>query len=125
MEDQVYQGLLKVRGPGNNSGVDLLQRYDPQMLAGLKAFYADAILGREDGAIPRATKEMVIMVCAAAQRSWGGMVGHMTKALDYGAKPREILEFIEAASINAGIPVLWRGSQALAEELEKRGLPFD
>ena len=100
MEDQVYQGLLKVRGPGNNSGVDLLQRHDPQMLAGLKAFYADAILGREDGAIPRATKEMVIMVCAAAQRSWGGMVGHMTKALDYGAKPREILEFIEAASIN-------------------------
>jgi len=125
MSEEVYQGLLKVRGPGSNASVDLLKRHDPKMLAGLKAFYADAILGREDGAVPRATKEMVIMVCAAAQRSWGGMVQHMTKALDYGAKPREVLEFIEAASINAGIPVLWRGTQALAEELEKRGLSFE
>lgn len=125
MSDQVYEGLIKVRGAGDETSVKLLQRHDPAMLAGLKAYYADAILGRTDGATSRPTKEMVIMVCAVAQRSWSGMTQHMAKALDHGAKPREILEFIEAASINAGIPVLWRGTRALAEELERRGLPFE
>jgi alkylhydroperoxidase/carboxymuconolactone decarboxylase family protein YurZ len=125
MDDSVYEGLIRVRGPGDDTSVKLLQRHDPAMLEGLKAYYADAILGRTDGAISRATKEMVIMVCAAAQRSWGGMNQHMAKALDHGAKPRQILEFIEAASINSGIPVLWRGTRALADELERRGLPFE
>lgn len=125
MEDSEYQELLRIRGEGDNSGVELMRRHDPKCLEGIKAFYGDAVLGREDGAVSRATKELVIMVCAAAQRSWGGMVRHMAKALDYGAKPREILEFYEAAAINAGVPVLWRGSQALAQELKKRGIPFD
>jgi alkylhydroperoxidase/carboxymuconolactone decarboxylase family protein YurZ len=125
MEDSTYQELIQTRGEGDDSGVDLIRRYDPQCLAGLKAFYADAVLARSDGAISRGTKEMVIMVSAASQRSWGGMVRHLGKALDYGARPREILEFFEAAAINAGIPVLWRGSQALAQELEKRRLPFE
>lgn len=125
MKDSIADGLIEVRGPGDDTSVKLLQQHDPAMLEGLKAYYADAILGRADGAISRATKEMVIMVCAAAQRSWGGMTQHMAKALDHGAKPREVLEFIEAASINSGIPVLWRGTRALADELEKRGIPFD
>lgn len=125
MNDRVYEALVGVRGPGDDTSVKLLQQHDPAMLEGLKAYYGDAILGRTDGAVSRATKEMVIMVSAAAQRSWGGMTQHMVKALDHGAKPRQILEFIEAASINAGIPVLWRGTRALAEELEKRGLPFE
>ena len=125
MEKEIYQELMEVRGPGEDLGVKLFERYDPQYLAGLKAFYADGVLGRSGGSVSRATKEMVIMVCAATQRSWSGMTRHMAKALDYGAKPREVLEFLEAASINAGIPVIWRGSTALAEELPKRGLPFD
>jgi alkylhydroperoxidase/carboxymuconolactone decarboxylase family protein YurZ len=50
---------------------------------------------------------------------------HLAKALDHGAKPREILEFLETTAINAGIPVIWRGSQALAEELKKRNQPFE
>lgn len=49
----------------------------------------------------------------------------MVKVLDSVAKPRAVLEFYEAASINAGIPGLWCGSEAQAEEFKKRGLPFD
>ncbi|HEX9880164.1 MAG TPA: carboxymuconolactone decarboxylase family protein [Candidatus Binatia bacterium] len=125
MDDAIYRELLAARGEGDDSGVELLRRHDPQCLAGLKAFYVDAVLGREDGALSRASKEMVIMVSAAAQRSWGGMARHLAKALDAGAGPREVLEFFEAAAINAGVPVLWRGSQALARELEKRKQPFE
>ncbi len=125
MDDKEYQELLKIRGEGDDTGVELMRQLDPKGLAGVKAFYADAVLGRDDGAVSRATKEMVIMVCAGAQRSWGGMARHMAKALDYGAKPREILEFFQAAAINAGVPVLWRGSQSLAQELKKRGMSLD
>ena len=129
MEDSIYKELLQARGEGDDSGVDLIRRYDPQCLAGLKAFYADAVLARSDG--------LSGMLRGIAGQGNGdtfrsrvvlpgrGMERHLSKALDYGAKPREVLEFLETAAINAGIPILWRGSQALAKELEKRGIPFD
>ena len=124
MDKEVYEGLAKIK-QSNDPGTDLMAEHDPDFLAGLKSFYADAVLGRENAAISRATKEMVIMVSAAAMRSWDGMRRHLAKALDHGAKPREVLEFLEATSINAGIPVIWRGSQALAEELKKRNQRFE
>jgi alkylhydroperoxidase/carboxymuconolactone decarboxylase family protein YurZ len=123
MDRKLYEELKQVR-QGRDPGTDLMAEHDPVFFAGLKAFYADGVLGR-DSAISRSTKELVIMVSAAAKRSWEGMRRHMGKALDHGAKPREILEFLEAASINAGIPVIWRGSQALAEELKKRNQKFE
>ena len=119
-----YDEFVRVRH-GADAGFDLLAQYDPKFFAGLKGYYADGVLGREDGAIARHTKELVIMVCAAAKRSWDGTRRHMGKALDHGAKPREVLEFLEAASINAGVPVIWRGSQMLAEELKKREIAFE
>jgi alkylhydroperoxidase/carboxymuconolactone decarboxylase family protein YurZ len=124
MDKKVYEALTKVK-QGTDPGTELIAEHDPRFLTALNAFYADGVLGREDSTISRATKEMVIMVSAAAMRSWDGMKRHLGKALDHGAKPREILEFLEATAINAGVPVIWRGSQALAEELKKRNQPFE
>jgi alkylhydroperoxidase/carboxymuconolactone decarboxylase family protein YurZ len=124
MDNDASKTLAKIK-QSSDAGTDLIAEHDPVFFAGLKGFYADAVLGRENSAISRATKEMVIMVSAAAMRSWDGMKRHLAKALDHGAKPREILEFLEATSINAGIPVIWRGSQALAEELKKRNQRFE
>jgi alkylhydroperoxidase/carboxymuconolactone decarboxylase family protein YurZ len=124
MDKEAYETLAKIK-QGNDPGTELRAEHDPDFFAGLKSFYADSVLGRENSAISRATKEMVIMVSAAAMRSWDGMKRHLAKALDHGAKPREILEFLEATSVNAGIPVVWRGSQALAEELKKRNQRFE
>ena len=124
MDKKVYETLTKVK-QGTDPGTELINEYDPAFLAALNSFYADGVLGRHDSVTSRATKEMVIMVSAAAMRSWDGMKRHLGKALDHGAKPREILEFLEAKSINAGIPVIWRGSQALAEELKKRNQSFE
>jgi alkylhydroperoxidase/carboxymuconolactone decarboxylase family protein YurZ len=124
MDKKVYETLAKVK-QGSDPGMDLMTEHDPSFLVALNGFYAEGVLAREDTAISRATKEMVIMVSAAALRSWVGMRRHLAKALDHGAKPREILEFLETTAINAGIPVIWRGSQALAEELKKRNQPFE
>lgn len=124
MNTKAFETLTKVK-QGTDPGTELINEYDPAFLAALNSFYADGVLGRKDSVTSRATKEMVIMVSAAAMRSWDGMKRHLAKALDHGAKPREILEFLEATSINAGIPVIWRGSQALAEELKRRNQAFE
>ena len=124
MGKKIYDDLTRIK-QGTDLGTELMAEHDPVFFAALKAFYADGVLGRENSAIPRATKEMVIMVSAAAKRSWDGMRRHMAKALDHGARPREVLEFLEAALINAGVPVIWRGSQMLAEELKKRRMMFE
>jgi alkylhydroperoxidase/carboxymuconolactone decarboxylase family protein YurZ len=106
-----------------NSAYDLVAELDPEYFAKLKGLYVDATFGR-DGALPRRTKELVMVgICCALNRPRGVRL-HAERALVLGATPREVLETVEVAAIPGGMPGLWLGVEALRDVLKASGRSF-
>ncbi|MBI3077379.1 MAG: carboxymuconolactone decarboxylase family protein [Deltaproteobacteria bacterium] len=108
-----------------HAGHRALGRYDPQHLERLETYYLEGVLERQDAAVPRAVKELVIMAVSAALTMYEGARFHLKRALLAGATPREALEFLETAAIPAGLPVLWQGARLLDEVLSELEQPFE
>jgi len=106
-----------------NKAYDLIAQMDPEYFDKLKGIYVDGTFGR-DGALPRKTKELIMVgICCALNRPRGVKL-HSERALTLGAAPREVLEAVEVAAIPGGMPGLWLGVETLNEILKAKGMEF-
>ena len=106
-----------------NKAYDLIAQMDPEYFDKLKGIYVDATFGR-DGALPRKTKELIMVgICCALNRPRGVKL-HSERALTLGAAPREVLEAVEVAAIPGGMPGLWLGVETLNDILKAKGIEF-
>ena len=106
-----------------NKAVEAIIKLDPEYSKYLKGIYVDATFGR-DGALPRKTKELIMVGITCAINRPRGVKLHSQRALQLGATPKEILETMEVAAIPAGMPSLWLGVETLQEILKERGQEF-
>jgi len=106
-----------------NKAYDLIAQMDPEYFEKLKGIYVDGTFGR-DGALPRKTKELIMVgICCALNRPRGVKL-HSERALTLGAAPREVLEAVEVAAIPGGMPGLWLGVETLNDILKAKGIEF-
>ena len=106
-----------------NKAYDLIAQMDPEYFDKLKGIYVDGTFGRE-GALPRKTKELIMVgICCALNRPRGVKL-HSERALTLGAAPREVLEAVEVAAIPGGMPGLWLGVETLNDILKAKGIEF-
>ncbi|HXG50945.1 MAG TPA: carboxymuconolactone decarboxylase family protein [candidate division Zixibacteria bacterium] len=123
MAEQSREAFLKTSLGAANAAYDIIARLDPDYFEKLKGLYVDGTFGRE-GALPRRTKELIMVgICCALLRPRGIRL-HAERALALGASPREILEAMEVAAIPGGMPGLWAGVEALQEILDAKKLEF-
>jgi alkylhydroperoxidase/carboxymuconolactone decarboxylase family protein YurZ len=107
----------------HNSAYELIANLDPEYFEKLKGIYVDGTFGRK-GALPRKTKELIMVGICCAVRAARGVRLHSERALTLGAAPQEVLEAMEVAAIPGGMPGLWLGVETLKDIVEKRGQKF-
>jgi len=123
MAEEAKQAFKKIGLGAENSAYDIIARLDPEYFEKLKGLYVDGTFGRE-GALPRRTRELIMVgICCALNRPRGVKL-HSERALTLGASPREVLEAIETAAIPGGMPGLWLGVETLQEILTAKGMEF-
>ena len=123
MAQEAKDAFEKTSLGAQNKAYDLIAQMDPEYFDKLKGIYVDATFGR-DGALPRKTKELIMVgICCALNRPRGVKL-HSERALTLGAAPREVLEAVEVAAIPGGMPGLWLGVETLNEILKTKGIEF-
>ncbi len=121
MKSDSKEAFEKVSLGTENRAYDIIAQLDPEYFDKLKGLYIDGTFGRE-GALPRRTRELIMVgICCALLRPRGIRI-HAERALTLGASPREILEAIETAAIPGGMPGLWAGVETLQELLKAKGI---
>ena len=123
MSDESKDAFKKTSLGAENSAYDVIAKLDPEYFEKLKGLYVDGTFGRE-GALPRKTKELIMIGITCALNRPRGVRLHSERALTLGASPREVLEAMEVAAIPGGMPGLWLGVETLHEVLKSRGQEF-
>jgi 4-carboxymuconolactone decarboxylase len=123
MVDEAKNALEKASLGAENKAYNIIAKFDPEYFEKLKGIYVDGTFGRE-GALPRKTKELIMVGITCALNRPRGVKLHSERALTLGASPREVLEAIEVAAIPGGMPGLWLGVETLEEILKARGQEF-
>lgn len=123
MKEEAKEAFKKASLGAENSAYEVIAKLDPEYFEKLKGLYVDATFGR-DGALPRKTKELIMVgICCALLRPRGVRL-HSERSLTLGASPQEVLEAMEVAAIPGGMPGLWLGVETLQEILKARGQEF-
>jgi 4-carboxymuconolactone decarboxylase len=123
MVDEAKNAFEKASLGAENKAYNVIAKLDPEYFEKLKGIYVDATFGRE-GALPRKTKELIMVGITCALNRPRGVKLHSERALTLGATPREVLEAMEIAAIPGGMPGLWLGVETLEEVLKSRGQEF-
>ena len=123
MPQDAKQAFEKTSLGAQNTAYEVIAELDPDYFEKLKGLYVDGTFGRE-GALPRKTKELIMVGIACAIRVQRGIRIHSERALTLGASPREVLEAMEVAAIPGGMPGLWMGVETLQEILKAKGQEF-
>jgi len=123
MDEENKDAFKKTSLGAENSAYDIIAKLDPEYFEKLKGIYVDGTFGRE-GALPRKTKELIMVGITCALNRPRGVRLHSERALTLGASPREVLEAIEVAAIPGGMLGLWLGVETLQEILKSRGQEF-
>ncbi|MBI2320289.1 MAG: carboxymuconolactone decarboxylase family protein [Betaproteobacteria bacterium] len=123
MADQAKEAFEKASLGAENKAYNVVAKLDPEYFEKLKGLYVDGTFGRQ-GALPRKTKELIMVGITCALGRARGVRLHSQRALTLGATPREVLEAIEVAAIPGGMPGLWLGVETLEEILKERGQEF-
>jgi len=123
MPQDAKEAFEKTSLGAQNTAYEVIAKLDPEYFEKLKGLYVDGTFGRE-GALPRRTKELIMVGVACALRVQRGIRIHSERALTLGATPREVLEAMEVAAIPGGMPGLWMGVETLQEILEAKGKEF-
>jgi len=123
MSDDARQAFEKASLGAQNRAYDLIAELDPEYFEKLKGLYVDGTFGRE-GALPRKTKELIMVGITCALSRARGVRLHSERALALGATPREVLEAVEVAAIPGGMPGLWLGAETLHDILKEKGIEF-
>ena len=123
MKEEAREAFKKASLGAENSAYEIIAKLDPEYFERLKGLFVDATFGRE-GALPRKTKELIMVGITCALHLPRGVRVHSERALNLGASPKEVLEAMEVAAIPGGMPGLWLGVDTLQEILNKRGQEF-
>jgi alkylhydroperoxidase/carboxymuconolactone decarboxylase family protein YurZ len=123
MSENARQAFEKTSLGAQNRAYELIEELDPEYFEKLKGLYVDGTFGR-DGALPRKTKELIMVGITCALSRPRGVRLHSERALALGASPREVLEAVEVAAIPGGMPGLWLGVETLHELLKDKGIDF-
>ena len=123
MAQDAKEAFEKTSLGSQNTAYDVIAELDPEYFEKLKGLYVDATFGRE-GALPRKTKELIMVGITCAIRAQRGIRLHSERALKLGATPREVLEAMEVAAIPGGMPGLWFGVETLQAILKETGTEF-
>jgi alkylhydroperoxidase/carboxymuconolactone decarboxylase family protein YurZ len=123
MSENAKQAFEKTSLGAQNRAYDIIAELDPEYFEKLKGIYVDGTFGRE-GALPRKTKELIMIGITCALSRPRGVRLHSERALALGATPREVLETIEVAAIPGGMPGLWLGVETLQDILKEKGIEF-
>ena len=123
MSENAKQAFEKTSLGAQNRAYELIAELDPEYFEKLKGIYVDGTFGRE-GALPRKTKELIMVGITCALSRPRGVRLHSERALALGASPREVLEAVEVAAIPGGMPGLWLGVETLHEVLKEKGIEF-
>ena len=123
MSENAKQAFEKTSLGAQNRAYDIIAELDPEYFEKLKGLYVDGTFGRE-GALPRKTKELIMIGITCALSRPRGVRLHCERALALGATPREVLETVEVAAIPGGMPGLWLGVETLQEILKEKGIEF-
>ncbi len=123
MGSNVYEKFKEASLVAENKAYEAITRLDPEYSEYLKGIYVDATFGRE-GALPRRTKELIMVGITCALNRPRGVRLHTQRALTLGVTPKEVLEAMEVAAIPGGMPGLWLGVETLQEILKERGIEF-
>ena len=106
-----------------NTAYDKIAALDPEYAKHLTGLFVEGTFGRE-GALPRKTKELIMVGITCALNRPRGVRLHSERALKLGATPREVLEAVEVAAIPGGMPGLWLGVDTLDAILTEQKLEF-
>jgi alkylhydroperoxidase/carboxymuconolactone decarboxylase family protein YurZ len=123
MSENAKQAFEKTSLGAQNRAYDIIAELDPEYFEKLKGIYVDGTFGRE-GALPRKTKELIMIGITCALSRPRGVRLHSERALALGATPREVLETVEVAAIPGGMPGLWLGVETLQDILKEKGIEF-
>ena len=123
MPQDAKQAFEETSLGAQNTAYDVIAKLDPEYFEKLKGLYVDGTFGRE-GALPRRTKELIMVGIACVLRVQRGLRIHAERALTLGASPREVLEAMEVAAIPGGMPGLWLGVETLQDILKAKGQEF-
>ena len=123
MSENAKQAFKKASLGAQNRAYDIIAELDPEYFEKLKGIYVDGTFGRE-GALPRKTKELIMIGITCALSRPRGVRLHSERALALGATPREVLETVEVAAIPGGMPGLWLGVETLQDILKEKGIEF-
>ncbi len=123
MQEESREAFKKISLGAENSAYEAIANLDPEYFEHLKGLYVDGTFGRE-GALPRKTKELIMVAITCAMVRPRGIRVHSERALNLGASPREVLEAMEVAAIPGGMPGLWIGVETLQDIVNKKGLEF-
>ena len=124
MNDNSRDAFKQASLGAENAAYDVIAELDPDYFEKLKGLYVDGTFGR-DGALPRKTKELIMVGICCALRLQRGVRIHSERALTLGASPREVLEAMEVAAIPGGMPGLWHGVETLRNILDAKGQTFE
>lgn len=117
MKDDAMKAFEQTALGAGNSAYEVIAKLDPEYFEKLKGLYVDGTFGR-NGALPRKTKELIMVGITCALRAPRGVRIHSQRALSLGATPQEVLEAMEVAAIPGGMPGLWLGVETLQDLLE-------
>src|SRR5882724_8478571 len=121
MADAAKKAFDKASLGAENKAYDIIAKLDPEYFEKLEGLYVDATFGRE-GALPRKTKELIMVgICCALVRPRGIRL-HSERALTLGATPKEVMEAMEVAAIPGGMTGPWTGVETLQEILKAKGI---
>jgi len=123
MSENAKQAFEKTSLGAQNRAYEIIAELDPEYFEKLKGIYVDGTFGRE-GALPRKTKELIMIGITCALSRPRGVRLHSERALALGATPREVLETVEVAAIPGGMPGLWLGVETLQDILKEKGIEF-
>lgn len=123
MREESRQAMERASLGVPNDAYQSIAELDPEYFKYVSGIYVDATFGR-DGALPRKTKELIMVAITCAMLRMRGIRVHIGRALKTGATPREILEAMEVAAIPGGMPGLWEGVETLRDILKDQGEEF-
>ena len=118
MNEDAKAAFEKTSLGAKNSAYEVIAQLDPEYFEKLKGLYVDGTFGR-NGALPRKTKELIMVGITCAMRAPRGVRIHSERALSLGATPQEVLEAMEVAAIPGGMPGLWLGVETLQALLDE------
>ena len=105
MLDEAKDAFERTSLGTENKAYDVVARLDPEYFEKLKGIYVDATFGRE-GALPRKTKELIMVGITCALRAARGVRIHSERALKLGDRFRVIGQGAQFAPARGGEGIL-------------------